>query len=93
MSKKNESCEEWLQEFGASPLTTQELHEMKLRLSSTTGAEVKHLIDEVELLRFWLKSLLEYIEAQERNLDQETPNETQKNQLLKLARFIISTRS
>jgi hypothetical protein len=92
MAKHEDSYEEWLRGFTSSPFTSTQLEGIKGRPEATSAGEVKHLVEEVELLRFLLKSLLEYTEAREREHGWEAEQAEKLCPLLDVVRFMLSAR-
>ena len=90
--KKDEegSLDAWLEGFTSSPYTRNQLNEIRARADNVSAGEVKHLVKEVELLRYLLKALLEYSEQFERELTSNM--EENQNQLFDVVRFMLSAR-
>lgn len=92
MTKDEDSFEEWLEGFVSSPYTGNQLKEIKVCADNVSDNEVNHLVKEVELLRFLLKSLLEYCENLENESLGRATEVKNQNQLFDIVRFMLSSR-
>lgn len=90
MNNEEDSFEDWLQGFGSSPYTSNQLNDIKARSDNVSAVEINHLVKEVELLRHLLRALLEY--SQNLEMSSNTELGENKNELFDLARFMLSVR-
>jgi hypothetical protein len=80
----DETEDEWMEDFGAPALTEVQIEALLTRARVTQNVDLRRLIKEFRTVRVAAEWLLQYIESK------EGPDVINNNEVLKVARFLVS---